>query len=456
MLLALGRPAAEVAAVVTRVQNELFDLGADLATPVVDDPEYPPLRITQDYIDRVEADCDRFNEGLTTLDSFILPGGTPAAALLHQARTVARRAERSAWALRDGRSGRQQPAGRHLPEPTVGPAVHPVPGGQSRWRREVGAGRRAPPGLAAVLIQPIPVNCPRVRRGPGEPPGRRRPLHRRCRVTTARSDATVIATGAGFGSSSPCISCTSDFRIRSDRPTPARRLGQPLGAEQDHHDPDHDQPVPPRKSTHCPNLLALDISSRAGRLGRPHSPGGSGPVGARLGQAQHPFVEKLGRPEGVARCWHATRNELGDARTHRATDRPDLLGWPDRPSGRVPGRHRLQPGPQPGERLLRHRQLQLLRRPSVHRTITESTGSRSSSVPTAGRDPPARVRVRRQPPGDQRQRGERPEQVELAILGSGRHRGSSPDRRSRGRSASRGRCRRSGSAPTGGPSTARS
>lgn len=100
VLLALGRPAADIAAVISRVQNELFDLGADLATPVVDDPKYPPLRITQDYIDRVEADCDRFNEDLATLDSFILPGGTPAAALLHQARTVARRAERSAWALR--------------------------------------------------------------------------------------------------------------------------------------------------------------------------------------------------------------------------------------------------------------------------------------------------------------------------------------------------------------------
>ncbi len=100
VLLALGKPAAEIVEVVTRVQNELFDLGADLATPLVEKPEYPPLRITQDYIDRVEADCDRFNADLATLDSFILPGGTPAAALLHQARTVARRAERSAWALR--------------------------------------------------------------------------------------------------------------------------------------------------------------------------------------------------------------------------------------------------------------------------------------------------------------------------------------------------------------------
>jgi len=97
--LALGEPGAATAAVVSRVQNELFDVGADLATPVVPDPQYPPLRVTADYVERLEVDCDSFNEGLANLDSFILPGGTPAAALLHAARTVARRAERSAWAL---------------------------------------------------------------------------------------------------------------------------------------------------------------------------------------------------------------------------------------------------------------------------------------------------------------------------------------------------------------------
>ena len=61
-----------------RMQNELFDVGADLATPIVADPPDPPLRVTQDYIDRLEADCDALNEELTPLDSFILPGGTPA------------------------------------------------------------------------------------------------------------------------------------------------------------------------------------------------------------------------------------------------------------------------------------------------------------------------------------------------------------------------------------------
>ena len=100
LVLALGAPPAAMATVIARIQNELFDLGADLATPIDPEPKYPPLRVTQEYIDRLEADCDAFNAALAPLTSFILPGGTSAAALLHLARTVARRAERSAWALR--------------------------------------------------------------------------------------------------------------------------------------------------------------------------------------------------------------------------------------------------------------------------------------------------------------------------------------------------------------------
>jgi cob(I)alamin adenosyltransferase len=80
------------------LQNDLFDVGADLATPVVAEPATPPLRITQPAIDALEAACDRYNDDLEPLRSFILPGGTPGAALLHVARTVTRRAERSAWA----------------------------------------------------------------------------------------------------------------------------------------------------------------------------------------------------------------------------------------------------------------------------------------------------------------------------------------------------------------------
>lgn len=95
---ALGTPAPEILTVLRQIQNDLFDAGADLSTPIVADPKYPPLRITQSYIDRLEAWCDEFNESLAPLNSFILPGGTPLAALLHTARTVTRRAERSAWA----------------------------------------------------------------------------------------------------------------------------------------------------------------------------------------------------------------------------------------------------------------------------------------------------------------------------------------------------------------------
>lgn len=88
----------EVRAVLLQVQNDLFDVGADLCTPVVENPEHPPLRITEDYVTRIEGWCDTFNADLPALRSFILPGGTLAAANLHVARTVTRRAERSVWA----------------------------------------------------------------------------------------------------------------------------------------------------------------------------------------------------------------------------------------------------------------------------------------------------------------------------------------------------------------------
>ncbi|KAB8164552.1 cob(I)yrinic acid a,c-diamide adenosyltransferase [Streptomyces sp. 3MP-14] len=99
--LALGQLPDDVRTVLVRVQNDLFDVGADLCTPVVENPEHPPLRVEQSYVDRLEADCDRFLAPLEKLRSFILPGGTPGAALLHQACTVVRRAERSTWAALD-------------------------------------------------------------------------------------------------------------------------------------------------------------------------------------------------------------------------------------------------------------------------------------------------------------------------------------------------------------------
>ena len=93
----LGAPEQRIADVLRQIQNDLFDAGADLSTPVVENPEHPPLRITQDYIDRLENWCDEFNATLPPLTSFVLPGGSAASALLHVARTVSRRAERSAW-----------------------------------------------------------------------------------------------------------------------------------------------------------------------------------------------------------------------------------------------------------------------------------------------------------------------------------------------------------------------
>ena len=82
---------AELGPVLERVQNELFDVGADLSVPAGVEGR---LRVEQQMVDRLEAECDRFNADLPELRSFVLPGGTPAAARLHVARTICRRAER--------------------------------------------------------------------------------------------------------------------------------------------------------------------------------------------------------------------------------------------------------------------------------------------------------------------------------------------------------------------------
>jgi cob(I)alamin adenosyltransferase len=97
--IALGQLPPDLAELLRRIQNDLFDVGADLCTPIAEAPAYPPLRVTEDYVTRLEGWCDQYNEQLTKLASFILPGGTPGAALLHTARTIARRAERNTWAL---------------------------------------------------------------------------------------------------------------------------------------------------------------------------------------------------------------------------------------------------------------------------------------------------------------------------------------------------------------------
>lgn len=81
-------------AALARISNDLFDLGADLCTPEQDNPPYPPLRILEAQVLRLEAEIDAMNDRLTPLRSFILPGGSALAAQLHLCRTVARRAER--------------------------------------------------------------------------------------------------------------------------------------------------------------------------------------------------------------------------------------------------------------------------------------------------------------------------------------------------------------------------
>lgn len=86
---------AVVDAMLGRISNDLFDLGADLSTPETDKPlAFEPLRIVQAQVDRVEAEIDQLNADLAPLRSFVLPGGTPTAAALHVARTICRRAER--------------------------------------------------------------------------------------------------------------------------------------------------------------------------------------------------------------------------------------------------------------------------------------------------------------------------------------------------------------------------
>ncbi|MDA1097533.1 MAG: cob(I)yrinic acid a,c-diamide adenosyltransferase [Proteobacteria bacterium] len=85
-----------------RIQHDLFDLGADLSTPIVETPKHPPLRILDSQVDRLEREIDALGKALSTLNSFVLPGGTALAAHLHLGRTVARRAERLAVTLAGG------------------------------------------------------------------------------------------------------------------------------------------------------------------------------------------------------------------------------------------------------------------------------------------------------------------------------------------------------------------
>ena len=94
---ARGDLPAELNDALRLIQNELFDLGADLSTPLAENPAWEPLRIVQGCIDRLEGWCDEYSAQVGPLNSFILPGGSQTAAQLHVARTIVRRAERTAW-----------------------------------------------------------------------------------------------------------------------------------------------------------------------------------------------------------------------------------------------------------------------------------------------------------------------------------------------------------------------
>ena len=111
--LALGALDAGVVALLGRVQNDLFDVGADLCTPVVENPEHPPLRVEQAYVDVLEAACDEYNDLLAPLRSFVIPGGSAGTALLHVSRTVVRRAERSTWAALEAHGDTMNPLTAH-------------------------------------------------------------------------------------------------------------------------------------------------------------------------------------------------------------------------------------------------------------------------------------------------------------------------------------------------------
>jgi cob(I)alamin adenosyltransferase len=101
-------------AMLGRIQNELFDLGADLATPDTEGTRAWALRIVDSQVERLEAEIDQLNAALPELKSFVLPGGTPASAALHLARTVCRRAEREAVRLAEAGEAISGPALRYL------------------------------------------------------------------------------------------------------------------------------------------------------------------------------------------------------------------------------------------------------------------------------------------------------------------------------------------------------
>jgi cob(I)alamin adenosyltransferase len=87
----------DIQVLLSKIQNDMFDVGADLCTPVIDNPKFPPLRVTEAQVELLEKMIDHYNKDLESLRSFVLPSGTPASSHMHVARTIVRRAERATW-----------------------------------------------------------------------------------------------------------------------------------------------------------------------------------------------------------------------------------------------------------------------------------------------------------------------------------------------------------------------
>jgi cob(I)alamin adenosyltransferase len=138
--LALGALPEDLVAILRQIQNDLFDVGADLCTPASERLNWTPQRVAEEQVARLEGWCDEYNERLTALNSFILPGGTAGAALLHSARAVTRRAERMTWALLDAEPERTNATPvrylNRLSDLLFILARTANPGGDVLWRRD--------------------------------------------------------------------------------------------------------------------------------------------------------------------------------------------------------------------------------------------------------------------------------------------------------------------------------
>ena len=161
---AAGGLSEELRATLTRIQNDLFDVGADLCNPLAASYAYPPLRVKDDWVTELETDCDRYNAMTEKLRSFILPGGTPGSAYLHLACTIVRRAERATWAAIEAygtapaAEGSQAPGGVNPTTATylnrlsdllfvLARVANLEAGGDVLW--QPGGGREASPGASA-------------------------------------------------------------------------------------------------------------------------------------------------------------------------------------------------------------------------------------------------------------------------------------------------------------------